>query len=187
MRSLTLFHGTDLKHTLSIKENGFRIKPSVRHWLGQGVYFFTDKSLAKWWTAGPHGEFGSLVETPAIITCTLPSDAQILDLRKLEDYFFFVKVFEKEFWPLFARHAVSNKAYDVKKVRCAYCNYLQAVYSYDAIIGNFIIPDQPYQPHTTNNVLKQLMLEYTEIQVCVFDAKIIDIIEVEEINNEERR
>lgn len=47
---LKAYHGTSLKNAESIIKNGFRPSVGVRHWLGDGVYFFReDKEQARTW------------------------------------------------------------------------------------------------------------------------------------------
>ena len=141
---MELYHGTDYNHALSIQKEGFVIKPSIEHWLGNGVYFYVDDSLAKWWTSKPSKKFGVDVKESGLVICEVDIEhLSVLNLQKLSDYFTFCSLFKKEFWPLYKSRA-GKKPVHYKKIRCAYCDYLKAMYGYNAIIGNFYLPDQPY-------------------------------------------
>lgn len=43
------FHGTFSEALDSIINDGFQIVYRDNHWLGQGVYFYDNSSLAHWW------------------------------------------------------------------------------------------------------------------------------------------
>ncbi|MFZ4477150.1 MAG: hypothetical protein ACOYPR_18280 [Saprospiraceae bacterium] len=43
------FHGTALENVDEIMSNGFEPKVRDDHWLGQGIYFYSDLDLAVWW------------------------------------------------------------------------------------------------------------------------------------------
>ena len=60
---------------------GFRCKPNKEHWLGEGIYFYTDKSLAEWWTTNPTKNHGIEITVSAIIECLIevPND-KVLNL-----------------------------------------------------------------------------------------------------------
>lgn len=45
--NFTGYHITDAANAPSIKEKGLVPKFNYKHWLGQGVYFYTDEKLAK--------------------------------------------------------------------------------------------------------------------------------------------
>lgn len=181
---ITVFHGTNLSNARIIKEEGFKVKMNKRHWLGNGIYFFEDYSLAKWWTTNPSENFGTIVDQPAIITCKLLLDSsRILNLLLLEDYTQFVEIFEKEFYPMYKKHNVINFEFDEEVLRCTYCDFLKKGYHIDAIIGNFYIPTQPYLPVIHDLEFERLLLTYTEVQYCIFNSKIISDIEIEGCND----
>ena len=49
---ITGYHGTSSRHAESIAKNGLdpdKTHERLNHWLGQGVYFYEDFGLAKWW------------------------------------------------------------------------------------------------------------------------------------------
>lgn len=173
---MVLYHATDYKVTAKIEKDGFFCKPNKEHWLGNGIYFYRDYSLAEWWGTNPTNKFGTGISTPAVITCEIDeSEHKILDLLRLEDYKIFCDEFEDIFLPLYSKYSDRKEIPDWKQVRCAFCDFMASVHKYDIIVGNFDKPDQPYQPKDTGELFKTFMLTYTEVQICVFDSRIIKI------------
>lgn len=179
---LKLFHGTDYEKALMIKDEGFSIKISDEHWLGNGIYFFADYSLAKWWTTKPTQKFGGQIKERAIIECSLKEDISILDLRNLDQYKKFCDEFQNRFI-IWLMENSKNKFLTSSVVRCTYCDTLHNLYRYDAIIGNFHLPEQPYQPQIKNSLFTQFAIQYTELQVCVFNKDAIKIELIEKVGD----
>lgn len=168
------YHGTDLENARHILDTNFICKHSKLHWLGNGIYFYFDLSLAKWWTTNPSKKFGVEVTTPAIVKATIeiPDSASFLDLRKLSDYKEFSNIFFDEYLPLLRLGTFSINSTNRRRIRCSFCDYLKAQYSLKAIIGNFSLPNQPYL--TDYRILaSQLQLYYIETQMCLFDTSYI--------------
>ncbi len=179
---MIVYHGTDYENAKRICSEGFTYKAKPNHWLGNGVYFFQDYSLAKWWTTNPTKEFGSRISKPAIIQCNLEvDDSQMLNLLKLEDYIQFSDIFDKEFYTKYyePRHPYEPPKWE--RLRCAYCDYLRETYELDMIIGNFDKPDQPYLPSKHGNEFDEFLLQYTEVQICVFNEEIIKDLSIERL------
>lgn len=175
---LYLYHGTDAQLANRIINEGFRIKPNKSHWLGNGIYFYQDYSLAKWWTTKPSKNFGSKIETPSILKCSIDeNNVNILNLLKLDEYNQFCEEFEEEFWPMYSER-IPKEIPHYTQVRCSYCDILKSMNNLDVIIGDFFLPNQPYRRKTKNEILKKFHLEYTETQVCVFDGSKIKIEEI---------
>lgn len=81
------YHGTDQKCLHNITIDGFKCKENDEHWLGNGIYFFIEYDLAKWWALIKHSKFGNNVDTPVVIEVELSCDSDdIVDLRVLENY-----------------------------------------------------------------------------------------------------
>lgn len=190
-----IFHGTDYKNAVKIKSEGFTYKPNKEHWLGNGVYFYQDYSLARWWTQNPTSKFGTKVEKPAILCCKIEvDDNKVLNLLKLEDYFMFRSIFEKEFYPRYRQRRIKYIPHTLivgmelplepiskEKMRCAYCDYLKREFELDMIVGNFYKVDQPYLPQEPMNIFDSFLLQYTEIQICIFNTDIIKEIQIKEL------
>lgn len=171
---LEVYHGTDLENANRILSTDFIYKQSATHWLGNGVYFYIDLSLAKWWTSNPSKTYGVKVTTPAIVKVTIeiPDSVSFLDLRKLSDYKEFSNIFFDEYLPLLRLGTFSINSTNRRRIRCSFCDYLKAQYSLKAIIGNFSLPNQPYLTHY-KSLASQLQLYYIETQMCLFDTSYI--------------
>jgi hypothetical protein len=45
------FHGTEYRNLNKIISNEFIPYKRLDHWLGQGIYFYENFDLAKWWVS----------------------------------------------------------------------------------------------------------------------------------------
>lgn len=123
------------------------------------------------------------ITKPAVIECQIEIEKQdILDLRCLEDY----KLFCDTYKDIYLEQLLCNgpdKSLDIKKLRCAFCDFIQERYQYKMIVGTFYQPKQPYLPTKYGRYFKKFRLPYIEIQYSIFDNDIIinkEIIEMEE-------
>ncbi len=161
------YHGTDASVVNDILKNGFIYKPNDEHWLGDGIYFFLDENLAEWWTTNPTKKSGMHIQDPAIIECTIEIEEEhLLDLRNLKNYTNYVDLYNSFFreWAFRARDEKVN----FNQIRCAFFNYISKVYSVDAIIAPFIVPEQPYMPqYRDTKYADEMRIMYTEIQLCI--------------------
>lgn len=179
--NILAYHGTDYNIAKLIITQGFTFNKNPEHWLGNGIYLYQDYSLAKWWTTNPTKKFGNNVKERAIVTCNICLDEnKIINLLKLDDYCQFSNIFEENFYPRYKeQHPINPPSWT--QLRCAYCDYLNLTYELDAIIGNFNKQDQPYLPPIHNNEFDDFLLQYTEVQICVFNKNIISDIKIEKI------
>ncbi|MFB2918715.1 MULTISPECIES: hypothetical protein [Aerosakkonema] len=68
------YHGTSAEAAELIVRDGFRIKSSRYHWLGDGVYFFQDAPLRAWeWANQRYSD-------PAVIRSLIKLDEDCIDL-----------------------------------------------------------------------------------------------------------
>lgn len=169
---MTVYHGTDQSVAQDILRKGFQCKENKEHWLGEGIYFYTDKSLAEWWTTNPTTKHGMEIKKPAIIECTIEvDDDKVLDLRSLKGYEKYVDLYNS-FFRQWAFHSKPNEEVKFKQLRCAFFNYLLLMFDVEMIIAPFVLPDQPYMPQYFNEQYANNMhILYTEIQVCVAEEK----------------
>lgn len=181
-----VYHGTDYENALKIISNKFIYKRNKEHWLGNGIYFYYDISLAEWWTTNPTNKFGSIIKKPAIIKCTLVArENRILDLRNLDDYLWFAEKYKYEFISQVFHGKIKCKReedgkFNINRLRCTFCDYLKHQYKIYAIIGTFDKPDQPYLPTEYGEGFKEFFLNYIETQICVFNSGIIKSMEIVE-------
>ena len=171
--SFHLFHGTDAKCAKSIQASGFVPKKNVEHWLGNGIYFFEDKSLAHWWTTRPTKKFSSNIEKPTIVEVTVRVNKEnLLDMRCLCDYIECSQKF-KEYLKIIIWDIKPGYWTKMKKLRCAFFDWLHNTHSIDCIVGTFNLKKQAYLPNSINKNMKHLLLPYIETQICVFSNALI--------------
>ncbi len=162
---LDLYHGTDYEIAKIIQQDEFKATISDEHWLGNGIYFFMDECLAKWWTTNPSKKYGTRINNPAIVQiATIIEREKVLDLRKLEDFERLIE-WEQEF-----RQCVEEAVDEPvpwRKYRCALFDYIMESKDIEAIIGCFYLPKQPYITKDMLKFFKKLHIVYPEIQVCI--------------------
>ena len=69
--NINAYHATDQKCLDWILKKGFIYKPNKDHWLGNGVYFFIEYELARWWSSTKHKKYGEKIKMPIIIEANL--------------------------------------------------------------------------------------------------------------------
>lgn len=83
------YHGTARKNTKNITSEGFVSKIRDDHWLGQGIYFYSDYDLALWWIKTKMGSVDG--SHCAVFKATMQCQEHLwldLDSPKGVDYFF---------------------------------------------------------------------------------------------------
>lgn len=180
-----IYHGTDEKSAKSIIKNGFVVKQNDEHWLGNGIYFYFDPDLAKWWTTRPTSKFGVEIKNPVLIEASLfLDDSKILDLRKISEFQKLID-YEKRYRKVVALTANGDIPY--KKYRCSLFDNIFEDGDTDLIIGGFYQSKSNYMSAEINILLSKLKMSYTQIQICVKPSaqkdvfKITNIIKAEEI------
>lgn len=165
-----LYHGTDLENAKKICKNGFRWKQNDEHWLGNGVYFYLDRDLAEWWTTNPSKIFGTEIKVPCILSAEVSiKDERVLDLRNLQDYRECLLAYN-EFEELALSELKTDVAHNIKKLRCAFFDWVFGEYEIDCIIGCFSHANKKYLIGESPKILKQFelfSLNYIETQVCM--------------------
>ena len=169
---LTGYHGTDLGVANNIVKSNFSCKFNKEHWLGQGIYLYIDKSLAKWWTTKPTRKHGTEITNPAIIECKIEVDeSKVLNLCTLEGYKKYIDLYNS-FLQDWMSHRKSKNEISFKEFRCVFFNYVLIACDIDVIIAPFVLPDQPYMPKYANEQFgHEMHILYTEVQVCIKESK----------------
>lgn len=184
---ILVYHGTDYQAAQQIKDGCFKTKQNLRHWLGNGVYFYLDKDLAVWWASRPSQRFGSTITNPAIITAKLNLSAgNVLDLRSLKDYRQIAKWYY-EFSEIVCSYCANEEIIDSEKLRCSFFDYLMKKKDIDIIIGSFT-KKQPYRDDPEIEYLEGVDLGYPEVQICVREDRqktIIKIMSIELLDSKE--
>lgn len=182
---LTSYHGTYAHLVPCILKNGFRCRRNEEHWLGNGIYFFLDIELAKWWATGPTKSFGSLSmnnslksgnNKPAIIKALIDSnDVNTIDTRNLEHYQWLIDLYP-DFEAAMKEKNPHFEKVDCRKKRCAFFDWLHSEYPIDIVIAGFIkMKKDNYDK--ISPLYYNFRIPYIEYQLCVFDTGLIKSIE----------
>lgn len=180
---LVLYHATDASCVDSILKSGFICKNNPSHWLGNGIYFYLDRSLAEWWATNPTSKFGVTITDKRILKVNLSFDEKtVLDLRTLtgyEDCVCGLHTFDKVA-ELNLKTGIPN---EIEKYRCAFFDWGFSTVGYSCVIGSFSHDNKAYLKSLPKHDLEQLSdfnLPFVETQVCVKQGiiKTADISEV---------
>lgn len=170
------YHGTSENFRYSIEKDGLdpsKSKYRSDHWLGQGVYFFTDYDIAMWWantTSSHNGKCGALIYKSEINS----PDNEVLDLDKYShvDKFYTeiirnldaIKECCKEKMPVFT----------YENCRAVFFDYYKIKNNISVVMGTFQKECAKYTTHRSREELgvqRQLMeslgVKYSEKQICV--------------------
>ncbi len=180
---LRLYHGTDAACADAICSGGFIYKPNNNHWLGNGVYFYTDLDLAKWWTTNPSSQFGTRVKNPAVIVFDIDiSPDSILDLRTLSGYRKCISLYSK-YESIAFKNIEFEEISKKKQIRCSFFDFAFEYSKLSCVIGNFYLGNNAYLSCVPQNILDELRrfnLPFIETQVCIKNGldngTIVDII-----------
>lgn len=173
------YHGTCSKWYDSIREVGLdpkKVKYRDDHWLGQGVYFFTELDKALWWANDQANKPWNNGTYPiAYRTEILAKEEEILNLdnqNQLDK--FFDQILESidsieksgsEKHPVFANQS---------QYRALYFDYYKEQNNISVIIYTFKKPFAKYAKIRTKEEVERLKslskilgVEYSETQICV--------------------
>ena len=177
---LTVYHGTDLEKAISIMNTGFVFNANPRHWLGNGVYFYLEESLAKWWTTNPSKVFGCEIHNSRIIKAQIEiPDDKVLDLRNYETMKTTLLDFSDFFKTLIK--SSSKAEIDCNALTSAFFNFYKDRLHYEIIICDFRAENQPY--YELNPIIKTLNIQYSETQICVVPTGLKYITKKEILDN----
>lgn len=183
------YHGTSSKHAKNIEKYGLDPdKTHIRsdHWLGQGVYFFADFNLAKWWAHDIAGKSYNCDEFPIVYQAQIQvSEEELLNLDNHEQYDLFLgrllnmqETIEKD-----AKNRMP--VFNAEQQKAVYFDYYKAMYNISVIIFTFSKDCAKYGTFRTGSDLmrqkkleKTLGLAYHEKQICVSKKKCIKYAEI---------
>ena len=183
---MRLFHATDQSCVDSILNRGFTAKKNRYHWLGNGIYFYKDYQLAKWWATNPTKKFGVDITSPAILSVDVNFDQHaVLDLSCLSGYTECINEYN-EFSSYVVPALEESVWYDRSALRCSFFDWVFKTCDVSCIIGNFTHRNQKYLMEFSQEAINQLRLfhlPFTETQVCIREGIIqkdgIMVLEVE--------
>lgn len=186
MQKIIGYHGTKERFADSIINDGFKIakrKENDDHWLGHGIYFYSDYELAEWWgrtKVNRQNEKYGHDDKPVVIKGIIKGDTvwdldRPFMLRKFKEC---QKNLEKEF----IREGIKldfSKGDTSKKIRCFWMDAVKKAHNINVIIYTFTRDNPSYvesKYHVNSREefsLRNLGLTYHEKQICVTDDRFI--------------
>lgn len=191
MQKIVGYHGTKAKNVASILKNGFRIaasKEGDNHWLGHGIYFYSDYELANWWAqtkVNKHNNKYGEDDSAAVLKAEIEAD-NILDMDKP----FALKKFRKyqmELEEQFVKRGIildftQGKGKISERIRCFWMDAVKEAYNIQVIIYTFTrnnpsYVESKYHIYSEDEYsLGKMGLLYHEKQICVSkNCFIVDI------------
>jgi len=184
------YHGTKDKYVDAILKDGFRIatpREGDNHWLGHGIYFYSDYELADWWAktkVDTHNERYGNTDSAAVIKAIIKADV-ILDLdipfsmRKFNEY---LKALERKLVKEgMVLDFTKGKGRESDRIRCFWMDMVKKEYNIEVIIYTFTRNNPSYvnsKYHVNSEdqySLGSMGLAYHERQICVTkDCYIVD-------------
>ena len=183
------YHGTHSGHADSIEKNGLDPdKTRIRrdHWLGQGVYFYDEFDLAKWWAYDIAGKPYNYGNFPIVYQAQIQApDEEVLNLDNHEEYDLFMnrvlnmqKEIEKD-------EEGRVPIFRPEQQRAVYFDYYREMYHKSVIMFTFSKDCAGYgtfrkaaELSQQRKLAKNLGLAYHEKQICVSKKKYIKNAEI---------
>lgn len=178
------YHGTTSSAQESIENYGLdprRVKIRDDHWLGQGVYFYEDFDLAKWWaetkaSKRKHCEYALVYKSDII--CPLK---HVLNLDDRNDLDIFIRSC-LDFIKDLQRAYDKLPDFEIPKFRAIYFDYYKTQHDIHVIVRTFQKDAPKYagtfrtgeELETQKELLDFLGLSYFETQICVSNADCIN-------------
>ena len=167
---LELFHATDVKYVDSIISGNFIVSANLEHWLGNGIYFYTEEDLARWWGTNPTKKY-TQIKDPRIIKVNIDiPDHLVLDLRRFKNYKQMSEEFMRFYKNLFNDDCTSISGVNGRQIQSDFFNYYFQKVNVKMIIGTFAAERQSYIGAQYKTLLDEIGLKYTETQVCLLGS-----------------
>lgn len=182
------YHGTKERFVDSIINDGFKIAPSKEgdnHWLGHGVYFYSDYELAEWWSRTKverQNEKYGYNDKPVVIKGHIHAE-NIWNLDnpfRMKQFKECQKNLEKQFVELGIKlDFTKGKRKLSEKIRCFWMDAVKENENIEVIIYTFSRSNPSYiaSEYHVNVVedfsLANMGLAYHEKQICVTNDKYI--------------
>ena len=154
-----------------IQPYGFDVNKCTKrndHWLGRGIYFFTEKEFAEWWV--------DKKSDMAILSCSIVcDDERVLNLDNFMANFKFqqkCKEYELKYKPAFKNE---------NQYRATMIELYKSDYDVDVIIYTFeVYGGTFYQKHLLDKeISKSMKLFLPQKQICVNNVSVISNIKEE--------
>lgn len=182
MQEIIGYQGTKERFADAIINRGFEIakaKPNDNHWLGHGIYFYSDYELAEWWgrtKVNKQNKKYGCNDVPVVIKGVIRAE-NVWDLDKPSMLRKFKKC-QRELEKEFVRAGVRldfSKGNIPEKIRCYWMDAVKEEHKIDVLIYTFTRENPSYVESKYHvNVREQyslgnMGLAYHEKQICVTD------------------
>lgn len=189
MKEIVGYHGTKLKVIESIVSDNFKIAPHGKmdnHWLGHGVYFFSDYELAEWWAQTKvnvqNRKYG-LNDQPGVIKAKICAN-NIMDLDNPFQLNRFIDLCKRMQDDIVKRGIVIDFTKNMKnpkdslkileRKRCYFMDLIKEDDKVDVIIYTFSKNSPSYAGSKYHkDIVKEYGLSYNERQICVTSPEFI--------------
>ncbi|MBE5888888.1 MAG: hypothetical protein E7283_08700 [Lachnospiraceae bacterium] len=191
LQKIVGYHGTKVRNVDSILKDGFKIatpKEGDNHWLGHGIYFYSDYELANWWAktkVSKHNDKYGENDVATVLRAIIEAES-VWDL----DSPFVLKQFkecQKELEEQFVEQGVvldfsQGRGKPSERIRCFWMDAVKQAHNIQVIIYTFTrnnpsYVDSKYHIHSEDEYpLASMGLAYHEKQICVTENSfIVDI------------
>ena len=186
---ITGYHGTSSNYTESIEKHGLdpdKTHTRPDHWLGQGVYFFEDSDLAKWWACDISGKKYNQGSYPVIYQAQIQAPREeVLDLDNYKEYDLFLNRILEMQNEIECDAKNRMPVFSPEQQRAVYFDYYKKMYHISVIMYTFSKDSAKYGTFRTGEDLAQqkklekaLNIAYHEKQICVSQKKCIKDLKV---------
>lgn len=166
------YHGTNENNVGDILKNGYTYNERDDHWLGQGIYFYTDIRLAKWFSVRKYKEETN--KNLAVLKAVLSSDSDnVLNLDTVEGVDFVYQFIYDHYNDL----KLEFLSEDTNLNRCMILDIIKEYHDLDIIIKTFKTKGQTYGKANVRFFEKNyfpLDIEYNETQICATNNNCIE-------------
>lgn len=168
------YHGTFESAVKDIIDSGFTAKKRDDHWLGQGIYLYTDFGLSKWWIETKIGNL-FLNEEPAVIKVVCKDNLNVLNLDCYKGIDFFFNASKEVFEELKKMNITlklkkSTDPKDKIKNLCFALDLVKKKYDIGAVIYTFTKTNPSYGEYNIKRFEDEVFpfgLSYKETQICI--------------------
>lgn len=164
-----VFHGSaadDIEELIKdIQENGFRYKVRDNHWLGQGIYFFSEEEWALMWS----NQSRNLKKSKCVITAKIfCEDDKFLDLDLVSNHRKVGRYIQKINERLKKENILLKfEGNDKHKETCFYLDMIKQEYDYKILKQTFPLENK-------NEITNKIGLYLSQIQFCVTSTENIE-------------
>lgn len=164
------YHGAHLQSVERILQDGFIAKERSDHWLGQGIYFYTDFELAKWWS---EKKFKVPSEVAVIAIKLEFEQSKLLDLDKVSGINRFVKGLKEVLKNLTYKVVFKcDTEDDIIRNFCFVLDLIKEHLKIEVVIMTFHKDNPSYGRYDLKEVHEKifplpLSLTYKERQICI--------------------